>query len=39
VENNQDAGDIKGLVLENTFRSIRSLIPRQVDDISGVEQY
>jgi len=28
VERNQEAGDIKGLVLENTFTSIRKLIPR-----------
>jgi pimeloyl-ACP methyl ester carboxylesterase len=28
VEKNQDVGDIAGLILENTFLSIRSLIPR-----------
>ena len=28
VESNQQAGDIAGLVLENTFTSIRKLIPR-----------
>jgi hypothetical protein len=28
VEKNQDAGDIKALILENTFLSIRRLIPR-----------
>jgi fermentation-respiration switch protein FrsA (DUF1100 family) len=31
ADKNQAAGDIKGLILENTFRSIRSLIPRYVD--------
>jgi pimeloyl-ACP methyl ester carboxylesterase len=30
VGKNQDAGDIAGLVLENTFMSIRTLIPRYV---------
>jgi abhydrolase domain-containing protein 13 len=30
VEKNQQNGDIKGLILENTFLSIRTLIPRYV---------
>lgn len=30
VGQNQDAGDIAGLILENTFMSIRTLIPRYV---------
>ena len=30
VAKNQDAGDIAGLILENTFTSIRKLIPRFV---------
>lgn len=35
VAKNQDQGDIAGLILENTFLSIRKLIPTCVPEIDG----
>jgi abhydrolase domain-containing protein 13 len=37
VEKNQEAGDIAGLILENTFLSIRTLIPRYVFHVDMTE--
>lgn len=36
VEKNQKHGDIAGLILENTFLSIKKLIPRFVQTISHI---
>jgi fermentation-respiration switch protein FrsA (DUF1100 family) len=39
VAKNEKRGDIAGLVLENTFLSIRRLIPRFVDTIPTAEHW
>ena len=35
AEKNQEAGDVAGLILENTFTSIRKLIPRSASHLSS----
>lgn len=39
VANNQEAGDIAGLILINTFTSIRKLIPRLIFPIFSASLY